>query len=52
MVKKGEGLKIKEYKEVTLMQILYKVYSTVLTKRLEKEVFREEGFIVSKSDRV
>ncbi|XP_017880858.1 uncharacterized protein LOC108625382 [Ceratina calcarata] len=38
IVKKGTGLKVEEYRGVTLMPTLYKVYASVLARRLEKEV--------------
>ena len=44
IVKKGEGGKVGEYRGVTLMPTLYKVYTMVLANRLEKEV--EEKRIV------
>jgi len=38
IVKKGQGTKVKEYRGVTLMQSMYKVYTTILVKRMEEEV--------------
>jgi len=38
VVKKGRGDKINEYRGITIMPSLYKVYTTVLAKRLWKEV--------------
>lgn len=39
--KKGEGEKVEDYREVTIMPTLYKVYTRILEERLEREV--EEG---------
>lgn len=36
-VKKGEGRKVEEYREVTLMTVLYKIYMMVLAERVRKE---------------
>lgn len=38
IVKKGEGEKVEEYRGVTLMPILYKIYTAVLAERLREEV--------------
>ena len=38
IVKKGEGRTVEEYRGVTLMTSLYKIYTTILTRRLEEEV--------------
>ena len=38
IVKKGEGQTVDEYKGITLMPSLYKIYTTVLARRLEEEV--------------
>jgi len=39
--KKGEGEKVEEYRGVTLMPTLYKVYAMILGERLERDI--EEG---------
>jgi len=39
--KQGEGEKVEEYRGVTLMPTLYKIYAMILGERLEREV--EEG---------
>lgn len=44
IVKKGEGVKVEEYRGVTLTQTAYKVYVAVLAKRLRKEV-EEKGLL-------
>lgn len=38
IINKGEGERIEEYRGVTLMSTLYKVYTTVLAGRLKKEL--------------
>ena len=38
IVKKGEGVKVEEYRGVSLMPTLYKMYTSVLANRLGKEV--------------
>lgn len=45
--KKGKRKKVEDYKGVTIMPSLYKVYATVVTGRLKKEV--EEGNKVSQN---
>lgn len=37
IVKKGEREKVDDYREVTLMLTLYKMYASVLTKKLREE---------------
>ncbi|XP_025163183.1 uncharacterized protein LOC112590540 [Harpegnathos saltator] len=44
IVKKGEGRVVGEYRGVTLMNTLYKIYASVLAGRLRKEV-EEKGLI-------
>ncbi|XP_011299752.1 uncharacterized protein [Fopius arisanus] len=44
IVKKGEGEGVEEYRGVTLMQTLYKIYATELTRAIEKEV-EEKGMV-------
>ncbi|XP_068994227.1 trichohyalin-like [Neodiprion pinetum] len=44
IVKKGEGKRVEEYRGVTLMPTLYKVYAMALADRLEREV-EEKGLI-------
>jgi len=41
IVKKGQGTRVEEYRGVTVMPTLYKVYATALAERLREEV--EEG---------
>jgi len=50
IVKKGEGRKIEEYRGVTLMTALYKIYLMVLTERIKKDC--EEKSYTTKSDRI
>jgi len=38
IVKKGEGDKVTDYRRVTLMPTLYKIYTSILTERLWEEV--------------
>ena len=38
IVKKGEGSNVKDYRGVTLMPTLYKIYVSILAKRLKKEM--------------
>jgi len=38
IVKKGQGTGVRGYRGVTLMQTLYKVYATILVRRMEEEV--------------
>ena len=38
ITKKGEGIRVEDYRGVTLMPSLYKIYTTVLANRLEEEV--------------
>ena len=38
IVKKGEGRTVEEYRGVTLMPSLYKIYTTISARRLEEEV--------------
>lgn len=37
IVKKGEGRKVEEYRGVTLMMALYKIYLMVLAERVKKD---------------
>lgn len=37
-MKKGEGRRVKEYKRVTLMVTLYKIYITILQDRLREKL--------------
>jgi len=41
IVKKGQGERVEEYRGVTIMPTLYKVYAAVLAERLREEVERE-----------
>jgi len=43
-VKKGEGDKITDYRGVTLMPTLYKIYTSILTERLREKI-EEKGII-------
>lgn len=45
-MKKGEGRRVKEYKRVTLMVTLYKIYTTILQDRLREEV-KSKGIITA-----
>lgn len=45
IVKKGEGKMVEEYKGITLMPMLYKVYILVLVKRLKSKT-EELGLIL------
>jgi len=45
--KQGDGEKVENYREVTLMPTLYKVYAMILGERLEKNV--EEGGRISQN---
>jgi len=38
IIKKGEGEKVEEYREVTMLTSLYKVYVSVLAEKLNKEL--------------
>lgn len=38
VLKKGKGVKVEEYRGVTLMQTAYKIYAAVLADRLREEV--------------
>ena len=38
IVEKGEGRTVEEYRGVTLMPALYKIYTTILARRLKEEV--------------
>jgi len=42
IVKKGEGERMEDYRGVTIMATLYKVYAAVLTERLRKEIEEKE----------
>ena len=44
IVKKGEGKQVKEYRGITLMPTLYKVYAKILAERLKEEI-EEKGII-------
>ncbi|XP_043280376.1 uncharacterized protein [Venturia canescens] len=44
IVKKGEGKRVEEYRGVTVMLSLYKIYATVLARRLEREI-EEKGIV-------
>jgi len=41
VVKKGEGGKVEEYRGVTLLSSLYKLYVMILAERLNKEIERK-----------
>jgi len=41
VVKKGRGDRVSEYRGITIMPSLYKVYTAVLIKRLREEVERK-----------
>lgn len=45
-MKKKEGRRVKEYKRVTLMVTLYKIYTTILQDRLREEV-ESKGIITA-----
>lgn len=47
IVKKGERKEMEDYRGVTLMPMIYKIYTIVLVERLRKEV--EEKGIVPKN---
>ena len=51
LVKKGRGTGVQDYRGVTLMPTLYKVYAAVLGERLEQEV-EEKGMIPDEPGRV
>lgn len=53
IVKKGKDEDVKEYRGVILMQTLYRIYATMLSKRLEEEMERK-GILsyIIESDRV
>ena len=42
IVKRGKGEEVKDYRGVTLMPTLYKIYVTVLLERLKKEVEQKQ----------
>lgn len=42
IIKKKEGEKVMDYREVTLMATLYKVYATVLAERLREDLDEKE----------
>jgi len=42
IVKKGKEEKVEEYKKVTLMSSVYKIYATILAERISEEV-EEKG---------
>ena len=42
VVKKGEEMRVDDYREVTLKPTLYKVYASVLANRLREEVEGKE----------
>lgn len=41
IVKSGDGNRVEEYRGVTLMPTMYKIYATVLTGRLEEDIERK-----------
>lgn len=43
IVKKGEGERVEDYKGVTLMSTLYKIYVAVLVGRLKRELEEKES---------
>lgn len=45
IVKKGEGTKVEEYRRVTLLSTAYKIYATILAKKLRKKM--EEKKVLS-----
>jgi len=38
IIKKGDGERVENYRGVTLMPSMYKIYTTILAKRLREEV--------------
>lgn len=44
IVKKGEGERVEDYRGVTLMSTLYKIYVAVLVGRLKREL-EEKGSV-------
>ena len=36
LIQKGEGVKVEEYRGITLMPVVYKIYAEVLRRRLEE----------------
>ena len=44
LIKKGEGVKVEEYRGITLMPVGYKIYAEVLRRRLEEQL-EEKGSI-------
>lgn len=38
LIKKGEGTVVEEYRGITLMPTLYKIYASVLAERVKEEV--------------
>lgn len=43
IVKKGEGKRVEEYRRVTLMSTLYKVYTSILAKMIEEQVKEKDA---------
>lgn len=44
IVKKGKGRKVEEYRGVTLMTALYKIYLMTLAERVRKDCKGKEGW--------
>lgn len=44
IIKKGEGEKVKDYREITIILPSYKVYAITLAERLRRDV-KEKGII-------
>jgi len=42
IIKRGEGERVEDYRGVTIMATLYKVYATILAERLRREVEEKE----------
>lgn len=42
VLKKGEGRVVEEYRGITLMPTMYKIYATILAERLREEVEAKE----------
>ena len=43
LIKKGQGVKVEEYREIRLMPVGYKVYAEVLRRRLEEQLDEKES---------